>query len=72
MLDNLVPFRSAQGATRPLSIKGLSKDEKEALEQFLQVLRKGTPEKRAALRLNVSAHFNTLPGGIWAEQGKET
>lgn len=69
---NVIPFISIQCSQKPLTIKGLSRDEKEALEQFLQVLRKGTPEKRAALRLNVSAHFNTLPGGIWAEQGKET
>ena len=67
MLDNVIPLRLVQGVARPLAIRGLSKDEKEALEQFLQVLRKGTQEKRAALKLNVSAHYNTLPGGIWAE-----
>lgn len=70
-MDNVIPFRSVQGATRPLSIKGLSKDEKEALDQFLQVLRKGKPEKREALMVTVETHFNTLPGGIWCKPVKE-
>lgn len=71
VLNNVIPFRSVQCATRPLSIKGLSKDEKEALEQFLQVLRKCCETKRSALRLSVLAYFNSLPGGIWAKKESE-